>query len=271
MEKVKDLYPQIPPTVLRQRDEKDRTAKNVPFWHFIADIVFPKMVQNRFYSLIYKDEENLKKRNPNYVTICYTPHCNWWDGIFAYYITRKLVKGKFRLMIEEMNRFPLFQYIGCFPVNKKSAQTAMRSLKYACSFLGDKTITYWLFPQGIIRPPFYRPVEFKTGLAYMAKYAAENYGGVNLVPVSTAYLFLREDRPEIVAKFGEPIVVESSDFDRHEFSEKIEKSFQDFMDAHFKEIQNGEFDGYTYLYKRKLSWWKKIEKRLKNIGMKKKV
>ena len=83
MEKVKDLYPQIPPTVLRQRDEKDRTAKNVPFWHFIADIVFPKMVQNRFFSVIYKDEENLKKRNPNYATICYTPHCNWWDGIFA--------------------------------------------------------------------------------------------------------------------------------------------------------------------------------------------
>ena len=92
-----------------------------------------------------------------------------------------------------------------------------------------------------------------------------------MVPVSTAYLFLREDRPEIVAKFGEPIIVENPDFDRREFSERIEKDFQNFMDEHLKEIQKGEFDGYTYLYKRKLSWWKIIEKRLKNIGMKKKV
>ena len=110
----------VPPTALRGREEKQRKAKNVPFWHFIADYVFFKMFENRFYSVMIKNEENIKKRNPNYATICYTSHTNWWDGIFTYYITRKVIKGKFRLMIEEMNRFPLFQYIGCFPVNKKN-------------------------------------------------------------------------------------------------------------------------------------------------------
>ena len=33
---------------------------------------------------------------------------------------------------------------------------------------GDKK-SLWLFPQGIIRPPMFRPIEFQTGLAYIAK------------------------------------------------------------------------------------------------------
>ena len=268
--KVKNLYSDIPPTALRNREEKHRTAKNIPFWHFIADYVFFRMFENRFYSVMIKNEENFKKRNPNYATICYTSHTNWWDGIFTYYITRKVLKGKFRLMIEEMNRFPLFQYIGCFPVNKKSAQTAMKSLQYATTFLDDKDIVYCMFPQGIIRPPFYRPIEFQTGLAYLIKHAVKNAGGINLQPISTMGVFLREDRPEFLAEFGEPIVIESDDFDRKELTDKLSKNLENLLDKHFAQVQSGDFSNYHYLFKRKDSWWKVIEKKLKNIGMKNK-
>ena len=34
------------------------------------------------------------------------------------------------------------------------------------------------------------------------------------------------------------------------------------------QISRGDFEGYRYLYKQKLSWWRDIERRLKNIGMK---
>ena len=265
MEKVKDLYPQIPPTVLRQRDEKERTAKNVPFWHFIADIVFPKMVQNRFYSLIYKDEENLKKRNPNYATICYTPHCNWWDGIFAYYITRKLVKGKFRLMIEEMNRFPLFQYIGCFPVNKKSAQSAMKALKYSVDLLSDLKNVLCIFPQGIIRPPHYRPIEFQTGLAYIADKAVKKYGKVALLPIAVNYMFLRDNRPEVLVEFGELIEYDKAPIDRKEATQNIGRILESLCDKQMYDISRGNFKGYETLFQQKLKWYRRIEQRLKKI------
>ncbi len=268
--KVENLYPNIPPTTLRGREEKQRKAKNVPFWHFIADFVFFRMLENRFYSIIIKNEENFKKRNPNYATICYTSHTNWWDGIFTYYITRKVLGGKYRLMIEEMNRFPLFQYIGCFPVNKKSAQTAMKSLQYATTFLNDKDIVYCMFPQGIIKPPFSRPIEFQTGLAYLIKNAVKNAGGINLQPISTMALFLREDRPEYIAEFGEPIVIENDDFDRKQLTDDLSKEFENLLDSHFEQVRSGNFEGYHYLFKRKHSWWRGIERKLKSIGIKNK-
>ena len=33
----------------------------------------------------------------------------------------------------------------------------------------------FIFPQGIIRPPHYRPIEFQTGLAYIAQKGAKKF------------------------------------------------------------------------------------------------
>ena len=269
MEKVKDLYPDTPPTVLRNRDEKFRTAKNIWFWHAIADFVFWRMFKFRFFSALIKGEENFKKLDPRFATIFCSPHTNWWDGALNYILRMRFMKGyKFRLMIEEMNRFPLFQYIGCFPINKRTAQTAMKSLQYCASMFEDPKVTYWFFPQGIIRPPGYRPIEFQSGLAYLVQHAAKNYGGINLVTVSSKYCFLREDKPEVVVRVYEPVVITNADFDRKEFTKKYEAEFETLCDNHEHEISSGNFEGYSYVFKRKLSWWKVIEKKLKNIGMK---
>jgi len=269
MEKVKDLYPDTPPTILRNREEKFRTAKNAWFWHTLADFVFPRMLKFRFIAALIKGDENFQKLDSRFATIFYVPHTNWWDGIVNYTLCRHFQKGfKFRLMIEEMNRFPLFQYIGCFPINKRNAQTAMKSLQYAATMFGDPKVSYWLFPQGIIRPPGFRPIEFQSGLAYLVQHAAKNYGGVNIVAMSTKYCFLREDKPEVIIKLHEPVTITDGDFDRKEFTKKIEAEFEDLCDNHEREISSGNFEGYNYVFKRKLSWWKVIEKKLKNVGMK---
>ena len=271
MSAPKHLYSEIPPTKIRNREEKFREAKNVPFWHFIGDFIFFSMLKNRFYSLMYKGLENFEKRNKDFATVFYAPHSNWWDGlvgyIVIYFILKKTGKFRMRLMIEEMNRFPLFQYVGCFPINKKSPQSAMKALSYAADTLKDPDIAFWLFPQGIIRPPHYRPETFQTGLAYMAKNAAKKFGGVNLIPAGVNYTFLRQDRPEILIEFGTPKVITNPDFDRKEFTHTLEREFENFLDNQQLNISKGDFEGYEYLYKEKLHWWRQIENKLKNIGI----
>ena len=269
MEKVKNLYPDTPPTVLRNREEKFRTAKNIPFWHAIGDFIFEKMTKTRFFSMLIKGEENFQKIDSRFATIYCAPHTNWWDGDTNYMLCKIFLKGyKFRMMIEEMNRFPLFQYIGCFPINKRTAQTAMKSLQYCAKMLEDPKVAYWLFPQGIIRPPSYRPIEFQSGLAYLVHHAVKNYGGINLVMLSTKYCFLREDKPEVVVRVYEPQTITDANFNRKEFTKKVEAEFETLCDNHEREISLGNFEGYSYVFKRKLSRWKVIEKKLKNIGMK---
>lgn len=267
MEKVKNLYPDTPPTALRKRDEKFRTAKNSRFWHSIGNFVFFKMMEKRFFSMMMKNEENLEKIDKNFATICYTPHTNWWDGNTAYNLCHRLKTGKFRLMIEEMNRFPLFQYVGCFPINKKTAQTAMEALKYSAQMLKDPEVNFWIFPQGIIRPPCCRPIKFQSGLAHIVQNAVKSHGGINLVPVAVKYAFLREDKPEVLVEFGDPMTITIPDFERKEFTKKIQTEFEILCDNQDRDVSAGNLEGYSYLFKQKLSWWKQIEKKLKNIGM----
>lgn len=270
----KHLYSEIPPTEIRNREEKFRKAKDNPFWIFVGNRIFYSMLKNRFYSLMYKGLENFEKRDKNLATIFYAPHSNWWDGLIGYvtihFLLRKTGKFRMRLMIEEMNRFPLFQYVGCFPINKKSPQSAMQSLSYAANTLKDNDIAFWLFPQGIIRPPHYRPEIFQSGLAYMAKNAAKKFGGVNLIPVAVNYTFLRQDRPEVLLEFGEPKIIKDPNFDRKDFTHKLEREFEDFTDKQQSDISRGDFEGYQYLYKEKLHWWRYIESKLKSIGIKNK-
>ncbi len=274
MSAPKHLYSEIPPTKIRNREEKFREAKNNPFWHFVGNFIFFSMLKNRFYSLMFKGLENFEERNKELATVFYAPHSNWWDGLIGYitihFILTKFGKFRMRLMIEEMNRFPLFQYVGCFPINKKSPQSAMKSLSYAADQLKDKDIAFWLFPQGIIRPPHHRPEVFQSGLAYMAKNAARKFGGVNLVPVAVNYTFLRQDRPEVLLEFGKPKVITEANFDRKEFTHNLEREFENFLDKQQENISKGDFEGYEYLYKEKLHWWRQIENKLKSIGMKNK-
>ena len=70
MKNTENLYSHIPPTRLRNRKEKFRKAKNIPFWVWFADRVFFRMLSHRFYALRIKNLELYKEKiNKNYPTI----------------------------------------------------------------------------------------------------------------------------------------------------------------------------------------------------------
>ena len=98
--------------------------------------------------------------------------------------------------------------------------------------------------------------------------AVKNFGGINLCPVSVNYTFLRQDKPEVVMEFGEVQTYYEFQEDRKEFSKRLAREFEELCDKQQVQISSGNFDGYRYLFKQKLSWWRDIERRLKNIGMK---
>lgn len=259
------LYSDVPPTKLRNKNEKFRPAKDSKFWSFVADQFFYNMLENRFFSLKIKNKENYDKRDSNFANILYAPHNNWWDGIVGYNLCRRVFNTKLRMMIEELNRFPILTKAGAFPVNKKSPQASMQALKYAASELHSNDKSLWIFPQGIIRPPMYRPIEFQTGMVYVAQNVVKAVGGVNLIPIAVNYPFLREDKPEVLVEVGEPYVLTDANIDRKEFTHKLERDFTLLCDKQFEDIRSGNIEDYEYLYKQKLKWYKKLEKRLKRI------
>lgn len=265
---VEQLYSDIPPTKLRNQDEKFKPAKTTPFWLWVANKFFYGMLENRFFALRYKGEEKFFQRDASIPTIAFAPHTNWWDGIVGYNITRRIFQKEIRLMVEELNRFPLLRRGGAFPVNKKSPQASMQALKYSIDVIEDLGNILYIFPQGIIKPPNFRPIEFQTGLAYIAQKAAKKYGKINLVPISVNYFFLRADKPEVLVEIGDVIPFDNHNADRKELSDSLAKLLEKNCDKQNQDISEGNLKGYKTLFQQKLKWYRKIEQRLKKIEIK---
>ncbi len=267
MKAVEQLYSDIPPTKLRGKDEKFKPAKTNKFWLTIASLFFFNMLQNRFYAFRYTGFENYTSRDAKYPTIIFAPHCNWWDGIVLYNIAHRLCHKEIRLMVEELNRFPLLRHGGAYSVNKKSAQSAMQALKYSIDVVGDLRNQLCIFPQGIIRPPHFRPIEFQTGMTYIAQNAAKKYGKINLIPISIEYCFLRDNRPEVLVEFGKTIELTEAQIDRKEYTHFLEQAMTEVCDHQMSEIAHGNLNDYKILFKQHLKWYRRIEQRLKSIDL----
>lgn len=270
MEDLSKLYSDITPTKQRGKEEKFRPARTSKFWLWVADRFFYGLLERRFCAFRYKGYENFLERDAEYPTIFYAPHYNWWDGIVGYTICNRLCKKEIRLMIEELNRFPILRRGGGYSVNKKSPQTAMESLKYSVRVLKDLNSILYLFPQGIINPPNHRPIEFQTGLAYVIQKGIKEYGKINVMPVAVNYFFMRDNRPEVWIEIGKNELVTSSDFDRKEYSQHLAQTLETLCDSQLKEISNAQFDGYKTLFKQKLAWYREWEQHLKKIKKRKK-
>ena len=172
-------------------------------------------------------------------------------------------------MVEELNRFPLLRRGGAFNVNKKSPQASMEALKYSVETVGDTKNILYIFPQGIIKPPNFRPIELQTGLAYIADKAAKKYGKIALLPVAVNYMFLRDNRPEVLVEFGDLIEYKAGEIDRKETTKFLGQTLERLCDKQMFEISRAMFTGYDTLFQQKLKWYRRIEQRLKKIDIKK--
>lgn len=264
---IEHLYSKVPPTKLRNQDEDFKPAKTNKFWLWVGNQFFYGMLENRFFGLRYKGDENIfEKLDSEAPTILFAPHTNWWDGIVGYNLITRIMKKEIRIMVEELNRFPLLRRAGAFSVNKKSPQTSMKALKFAYETIGDINNVLYIFPEGIIKPPNYRPIEFQTGIGYIAQKAAQKYGKVNLVPVAVNYFFLRADRPEVLVEFGEPILLTNQEkINRKDYSEYLAQVLEKICDNQNSNVSKGYLKGYKTLFQQKLKWYRKIEQRLKKI------
>lgn len=265
---IEELYPTIPPTKLRNQEEKFRPANTSQFWLWVANQFFYGMLENRFFALRYKNEEKFFERDTSAPSIAFAPHTNWWDGILAYNIVRRIFGTEIRLMIEELNRFPILCRGGAFSINKKSAQASMQALNYAADVIGDLNNILYIFPEGIIKPPNFRPIEFQTGLTFIAQKAVKKYGKVNLIPLGVNYCFLRADKPEALVEVGDIITLDDKNVDRKEYTKFLANHLERLCDKQMTDISEGNLSEYKTLFQQKLKWYRKIEQRLKKIEIK---
>lgn len=264
MNQAEKLYNYTPPSVLKN-DTRFIPAKVSPFVSWLFDEIFGHMLKCNFASIRVKNLRYYQLRNKKRANIFYAPHQCWWDGMIGYYLSRKVFKTDIRIMVEDLRSFPILSRIGCFSVSKNNPSVSLKSLNYVISFLKNSNGlgSLWIFPQGVINPPDFRPIEFAQGISYIS----QKLDGVNLFPISMRYEFLRCEKPEVLIELGKPILLKSPIEDRKVFNSFLQTNFEINLDRQKIEICSGNLDNYIKILERREPLLRKIEKKLKSYGL----
>ncbi len=231
------------------------TANKNLLWAMLIETIMFRMVEKTFYSIHIKNKDYFRMKNPKYATLIYGSHSCFWDGSVAYYICKKVFDANLYMMIQELYKLPLLSRIGGFSIETSSASEAIKSIDYAANLLNDKNNAIWMFPQGRVMPPDYRPIKFKSGLSNICT----KLKGVNLIPVSAKYTYVRQTKPEVFIEVGEPITVENTISNKRAYTRQLEENFTALANSQIENISKGEFNGYELVYQDKLPLIRRIE------------
>lgn len=252
-----DLYSEKPPSLSREHIPFIPAEVN-KLVQIGTDILFGYLLKKKFAAIRIKNKHLLHKRDKTKPVIVYAPHICWFDGMLAYFLNRQIFKLDIRFMVEELHLLPIMRRFGAFSIDKKSPKSVLKALNFAVNHLNSPDKVLHIYPQGIIRPQDYSPMEFGSGISYIAS----NLDGVNLVPLCVRYCFLRDTSPEILVEVKEPIVIDKVD-DRCKLTDYLESTLEEALENQRLEIARCDLKKYVTVLKKSDSLYRKLEKKLK--------
>lgn len=154
--------------------------------------------------------------------VIFCNHSSWWDAIMMHLLTSKVISGRkpFAPMDETaLEHYRFFKRLGMFGVDKDTKRGAAKFLQVSRAILEQPDASLWLTPQGAFQDPRQRPMQFKPGLAHLARDRK-----AVLLPLALEYPFWQERKPEALVSFGEPV-------DTANLEQRSVKSWNDLLEA----------------------------------------
>ena len=78
---------------------------------------------------------------------------------------------------------------------------------------------------------------------------------------------MRDNRPEVMVKFGKAISLEDAAVNRKDYTHYLAHSLESVCDELAEDISQGRVEDYKILFKQHLKWYRRIEQRLKRIDL----
>lgn len=148
-------------------------------------------------------------------TVIYLNHAAWWDPLVCLQLIRSRFpghRGFAPIDAAALRRYAFFERLGFFGVDLGTALGARQFLRRSEAILAQPLHTLWVTPQGEFADARRRPAQLKPGLAHLAARlerlpnpAAQR---VHFVPLALEYTFWEERLPEVLVRFGEPLVLQ---------------------------------------------------------------
>lgn len=126
----------------------------------------------------------------------------------------------------QLAKYRFFRKLGAFPIDRGSRRGIMEALDYSASLLNRKE-RVWLFPQGRIMHQDQRPLDLRTGAAYILARSPK----AAVVPV-TVYYSMCGQKPDVSMWFGETVVEPWAAMKRKDITELLRFELQGQLDRH---------------------------------------
>lgn len=131
--------------------------------------------------------------------LVYMNHPSWWDGFVLHQLGQVAGWDAHCIMEEEnLERYRFLSRIGAFSIRKGEGASALESLRYARKLLERPGVAVGIFPEGELKP-FGSPLVLERGVEVLARVAR-----AECLPVAMRYVFLENERPDILVEVGQP-------------------------------------------------------------------
>lgn len=141
--------------------------------------------------------------------VVYLNHPSWWDPLVCIVLTRLFPHRTPYAPMDAaaLRGYRFFEKLGFFPVEAGTMRGAAGFLRTATDILSVQGTAVWVTAQGRFVDPRERPIGLRPGVAHLARRLPR----ATFLPLALEYIFWNESRPEILARFGEPVITKSGE------------------------------------------------------------
>jgi 1-acyl-sn-glycerol-3-phosphate acyltransferase len=163
-------------------------------------------IRRKFHSVLVWTGSILESAAAESPVIIFSNHSSWWDAFVDHMIERLYCSNHYTLVDgRTLETQGWLKKIGALAIDPTSARGAVAGLRAAREFLLEPVAdgrhpVLMMFPQGKVVPAWKRPFGFQGGLAWLK----QNVPQAALIPLARRFEFLREEKPQILLRFGPP-------------------------------------------------------------------
>ncbi len=164
--------------------------------------------------------------------IVYANHSSWWDPMVSVLLADRLMRRRKHFAPMDaisLQRYAILKRIGIFPVEMKTQRGAAQFLRMGESILHSGGVL-WITPQGQFVDTRQRPLDFKPGLAALARRVTQRRGGCTVLPLAIEYTFWNERLPETLLHFGSPVRISEADLSTESIQKRLVTALETTMD-----------------------------------------
>ncbi len=157
-------------------------------------------------------------------------HPSWWDPLIGVVVAGLWPERAHYAPMDDsaLKRYSLLGKLGIYGVEQRTTRGAVAFLRTTTAILFRRRTAVWITAQGRFTDPLVRPAQLRRGVGHVARRLDR---GV-IATLALEYLFWDERLPEVLCRFGRPIVIKKKQaLMTSEWVERIQTSLTSAQDA----------------------------------------